>query len=81
MAMQSRTARAIVDARADKDGKTTHVKLEGNSIFIPVSRAIPMADRGEIANTHVVRPAELEPYLRTNRDGDLANNIDTLSEK
>ena len=71
--------RKIIDARADKDGDISHVKLDGNTRFTPVSLAIPMADRGEIKNTHVVRAPDKKVYLRTNPDGAKRNNLDEMA--
>ncbi|KDA00909.1 DUF3892 domain-containing protein [Hyphomonas oceanitis] len=73
------TTRKIVDARADKDGDITHVKFKGNERFTSVERAIPMADRGEIENTHVVRRENAKTHLRTNRDGRERNNLDWMA--
>ncbi len=70
--------RKIIAARGDEDGDITHVLLEGNSRFTPVETAIPMADRGEIENTHVVRRHNAKTYLRTNPDGRHNNNLDHL---
>ncbi|MEP0314209.1 MAG: DUF3892 domain-containing protein [Hyphomonas sp.] len=73
------TTRKIVDARADKDGDITHVKFKGNERFTSVERAIPIADRGEIENTHVVRRENAKTHLRTNRDGRERNNLDWMA--
>lgn len=69
----------IIDARADEDGDITHVLFQGNSRFASVETAIPMADRGEIANTHVVRRHNAKTHLRTNPDGKERNNLDYLA--
>lgn len=71
--------RKIVDARADGEGDITHVKLDGNTRFTSVERAIPMADRGEIANAHVVRRSNAKTHLRTNPDGRTRNNLDEMA--
>lgn len=71
--------RRIVDARADSEGDITHVRFEGNQRFTSVVTAIPMADRGEIENTHVVRRSNAKTHLRTNADGAKGNNLDTLA--
>lgn len=71
--------RKIVDARADAKGNITQVLLSGNSNFLPVEKVIPMADRGEIAHAHVVRPSDREAYLRTNKDSSTANNLDAMA--
>ena len=69
----------IVDARADSEGDITHVLFEGNSRFISVETAIPMADRGEIENTHVVRARDKKVHLRTDPDGRKSNNLDDMA--
>lgn len=70
----------IVDARADKDGDITHVRFEGNTRFTGVDRAIPMAERGDIENTHVVHPKDGRAnHLRTNPDGRESNNLDDMA--
>ena len=71
--------RKIVDARADEDGDITHVLFEGNTNFTAVERAIPMADRDEIQNTHVVRARDKKVHLRTNPDGRRRNNLDDMA--
>lgn len=72
--------RKIVDARNAPDGTVSHVLLQGNTNFTPVSRAIPMADRGEISGAHVVRREGAKVHLRTNPDGRERNNLDYLAE-
>lgn len=69
----------IVDARADKDGDITHVRFRGNANFTPVEKAIPMADRGEIADTHVVRRDGAKTHLRTDPDRTRKNNLDDMA--
>ncbi|WP_321389424.1 DUF3892 domain-containing protein [Emcibacter sp.] len=71
--------RKIVNARADSDGDITHVLFEGNQRFTPVEQAIPIAERGEIENTHVVRPSNAKTHLRTNPDGRTSNNLDDMA--
>jgi len=70
----------IIDARADADGDITHVKFKGNQNFTPVNKAIPMAERGEIKDTHVVHPNDgRKPHLRTDPDGRKINNLDNMA--
>lgn len=71
--------KVIVDAKADSDGDITHVKFKGNQNFTSVETAIPMADRGEIEKTHVVRRSGAKTHLRTNADGAKGNNLDTMA--
>lgn len=73
------TKKRIIDARADSDGDITHVKFQGNKNFTPVEKAIPMADRGEILGTHVVRASDKKTHLRTNADGKAGNNLDFMA--
>jgi hypothetical protein len=72
-------ARRIVDARADTKGNISHVRLDGNQRFTPVAQAIPMARRGEIADTHVVERRGAVTHLRTNPDRSSCNNLDTMA--
>ncbi|MDW3206835.1 MAG: DUF3892 domain-containing protein [Alphaproteobacteria bacterium] len=76
----SKNKRTIVDARADADGDITHVRFKDNQRFTPVGVAIPMAERGEIKNTHVVHPNDgRKDHLRTNADGKRKNNLDDMA--
>ena len=68
--------RQVVDARADSDGDITQVRLDGNSNFTSVEKAMEMADRGELENAHTVRRHNAKPHLRTNPDGAKRNNLD-----
>lgn len=71
--------RKVIDARADSEGVITHVKLEGNTNFTPIKKAIDLADRGEISNAHAVRRSNAKPHLRTNPDGKRSNNLDDMA--
>ncbi len=71
--------RKIIDAKADNKGNITHVKLDGNTNFIPVDVAIPMADRGDIENAHVVHASDKKTHLRTNPDSRKNNNLDDMA--
>lgn len=73
-------AKKIIDARNASDNTISHVKLAGNSTWTPAETAIRMADRGEIANAHVVRRSNAKTHLRTNPDGRERNNLDYLAE-
>ena len=75
-----KASREIVDARADSDGDITHVLFKGNRRFTPAEQAIPMAERGEIKNTHVVHPNDgRKTHLRTNADNRRQNNLDDMA--
>ena len=71
--------RQIVDARADSEGDITHVLFKGNTQYTPVEQAIPIAERGEIENTHVVHARDKKVHLRTNADGQKSNNLDDMA--
>ena len=71
--------KTIVEARADSEGDITHVKFDGNTNFISVDRVIPIADRGDIENAHVVRAIDKKVHLRTNPDSKKGNNLDTMA--
>lgn len=69
--------RKVVDARADREGDITHVRLEGNSRFTSVEKAMEMADRGELSNAHSVRPKSgAKDHLRTNPNSRSNDNLD-----
>lgn len=69
----------IVDARKDSRGNITHVLFKGNKKFTPSKIAIPIAERGEVINTHVVHPKSKKVHLRTNRDPSSQNNLDEMA--
>ncbi len=71
--------RHIIDARADSEGDITHVKFEGNARFTSVDQAIPMADRDEIDNAHVVRRRNARVHLRTNPNRKKSDNLDDMA--
>ncbi|PHQ98113.1 MAG: hypothetical protein COB39_09375 [Marinosulfonomonas sp.] len=71
--------RKVIDARADAEGDITQVKLEGNTKFTSVEKAIEMADRGELSNAHSVRRQNAKTHLRTNPDRKVSNNLDDMA--
>lgn len=71
--------RKIVNARADVDGDISHVQFEGNTNFTSVERAIPIAERGEIENVHVVHRQGAKTHLRTNPNGKERDNLDYMA--
>lgn len=71
--------RIIVDARADSDGNIEAVRFAGNTNFTSIEQALPMAERGEIENTHAVYANDKKPHLRTNPDCSTANNLDEMA--
>ena len=72
--------RKVVDAKQDEKGNITHVKIEGNERFTPVETAIPMAERGELKNVHVVHRKGGNDYLRSNPDSRTKNNLDEMAK-
>jgi ribosomal protein S26 len=72
-------SRKIDGARSDASGRTTHVRFEGNERYTPVDKAIPIVDRGEVSNAHVVRQRGKDPYIRTNPNQNQSDNIDSMS--
>ncbi|QIN81577.1 DUF3892 domain-containing protein [Rubrobacter tropicus] len=72
--------RKVTDARQDRDGNISHVKLKGNQNFTPVERAIEMAKRGGLENAHAVKKKDGGEYLRTNPDGKAGNNLDEMAQ-
>ncbi|TMP88007.1 DUF3892 domain-containing protein [Pseudoalteromonas ruthenica] len=78
--MASKNKRTIVDARCDSKGNITHVKLDGNSSFTSVQKAMPIAERGDIQNAHVVHRKHTNNYIRTNPDKSHANNLDEMAK-
>lgn len=71
----------ITDAKQDSNGNITHVKLSGNQRFTTLSKAVQMAENGQIENAHAVRPKSGNPHLRTNPDGSTGNNLDELAKE
>jgi len=71
--------RKVVDAKADKDGDITKVKIEGNTKFTSVKKAMEMADRGDLENVHSVNRKGAKPHLRSNPDGRKSNNLDDMA--
>ena len=68
--------RRVVDARADSEGDIEQVRLDGNSNFTSVEKAMEMADRGELENVHTVRRRNAKPHLRTNPNQTEKDNLD-----
>ena len=72
-------SRKVVDARNAADGTVSHVRIEGNTNFTPVRKAMEMADRGLLSNAHTVNRANAKPHLRTNPNGRDRDNLDYLA--
>ncbi len=71
--------RKIVDARADSEGDISHVLFEGNTNFTPVEQAIPIAERGDVENAHVVHAGDKKVHLRTNPNNKTGDNLDDMA--
>ncbi|MBL4653699.1 MAG: DUF3892 domain-containing protein [Flavobacteriales bacterium] len=68
----------IIDAKADRKGNITAVKLEGNVSFTPVKTAIRMAEK-KLVDAVVVNPIKSIQHLRTRPDSKTKNNLDNLA--
>ena len=71
----------IVGARENNEGDITAVKLEGNSTFTPIDRAIDMTKRGLIDAVHVNASKHAKEHIRTRPDDKTKNNLDELAKK
>jgi hypothetical protein len=76
----STSKKSVVDAKADSKGNITAVRLSGNKTFTPLETAIRMADNGSLSNAHAVHKSDGSSYLRSNPDGKLNNNLDSMAE-
>jgi len=68
----------IVDAKNDSNGNVSAVKLEGNSSFTPIERAVKMGENGKV-DAVVVTPKSGPKHLRSRPDGKKNNNLDELA--
>jgi 4-hydroxy-L-threonine phosphate dehydrogenase PdxA len=68
----------IVDARSDKNGNITEVKLSGNITFTRLETAIRMTERGQV-DAVVVNPKDGSKHLRTRPDDKTKNNLDEMA--
>ena len=73
-------SKKIDKARLGEDRNISHVRFENSDKFTPVRLAIPMAERGEIENIHVVKRCG-KKYLRSNPDDRRDNNLLALAKK
>ncbi|WP_217517438.1 DUF3892 domain-containing protein [Vibrio metschnikovii] len=71
----------IIDATRDNDGNICSVKFAGNSTYTPIDTAIRIAQKGGIKNAHVAKPKLSTPYLRSNPDDNLENNLSNMAKK
>jgi len=69
----------IIDAKADPKGNITKVKIEGNTTFTPLKKAIEMAEKGQI-DAVAVHPKNAKSHLRTRPDSKEKNNLDYMAE-
>jgi hypothetical protein len=56
----------IIAAQSDSQGKISAVKFDGSKSFTPIDKAIEMAEKGQIAEFHVVTKKDGSKYLRSN---------------
>jgi Protein of unknown function (DUF3892) len=75
---KTKMGKKVVGAKADDKGNITAVLLKGNSTYTAVETAINMARKGQIDNAHVVE-GESGPFLRTNPDDKIGNNLDEMA--
>lgn len=71
--------RKIEDARQDKDGNISAVRIEGNQNFTSLDKAIEMTDKGEV-DAVVVTRRDGSQHLRTRPDDKTGNNLDELAK-
>lgn len=72
--------RKVIDARQDQNGNISHVLLNGNQNYTPISKAVEMATQGKIENAHAVHPKGRDAYLRSNPDNQSNNNLDSMAK-
>lgn len=72
--------RKVTDAKQDRSGNISHVKIEGNTNWTPLNKAIDMAQAGKLDNVHVSTTASGREYLRTNPDSKTTNNLDEMAQ-
>lgn len=72
--------RKVVDARKDREGDISHVRLEGNRNFTPVKSAIEIAKRGGLENAHAVKQKGGGEHLRTNPNRKAGDNLDEMAQ-
>ncbi len=75
----SKYPKRIADAKADKKGNITAVRLEGNSSFTDIKTAVFMAEHGKV-DAVVVRGKGRKKYLRSRPDSKKLNNLKTMAE-
>ena len=74
-------SKKVVDAKADKNGNITAVKIEGNKSFTAIQTAIKMANNSQLSNVIAVHPKNKPAYLRSKPDGKKSNNLDQMANK
>jgi len=70
--------KTIVDVMRNSNGNVVAVKFDGNSTYTAADVAIRIADTVGIKNVHAVHPRSRSPYLRSNPDSNLVNNLDNM---
>jgi hypothetical protein len=71
----------IVEVRNDPDGDVASVRFQWNQTWTPIPTAVRMAENGQIEGVHAVHPRDGDPFIRSNPDGKVGNNLDELAEK
>ncbi|MBF8983674.1 DUF3892 domain-containing protein [Lutibacter sp. B2] len=67
----------ITKVRKNSDGDITDVMLS-NGTVCPINNAISMAKEGAIEGVNVGRAKNGREFLRSNPNGELSDNLDTL---
>lgn len=71
--------RKIVDAKADKKGNISAVKLEGNSNFTSIETAQKMTQDGKIDAVYVGGNQKTKPHLRQRPNNSQSDNLDDMA--
>lgn len=73
-------SRDIIDAKSDDNGKITQVKIDGNTNFTSVEKAIDMAEKGKL-NVVVVDKKDGSKHIRSNGNSSKSDNLGSMAEK
>ena len=71
--------RKITDAKADKNGNISAVKLEGNSNFTSIKTAQKMTLDGKIDAVYVGGNQKTKPYIRQRPNNKECDNLDDMA--
>lgn len=71
----------IIDAREDKNGNIGAIRFEGNTNFTKLDKAIEMTKAKRVDGANVSTSKNGNEYIRTNPNGSVKDNLDTLAKK